>query len=108
MPHPRWIVVAMPNISFVRCAVPPNQTYSNFHPLSADEFHASHSVLLHLYELGKFLRQVGAESAGGGFTERMTCTTCKEQGRLAAMLSPVAPDSDERIDEALGSLNNKG
>jgi hypothetical protein len=46
-------------------------TYSNFHALAANKFHASHNVLLHLHELGELLCKIWAELAGGLFAEGM-------------------------------------
>jgi hypothetical protein len=47
-------------------------TYSNFHALTADKFHASHNVLLHLHKLGKLLCEIRTELAGSLTTESMT------------------------------------
>lgn len=65
-------------------------TYGNFHPLSADEFHTTHGVLLHLHQLGKLLGQVWAEGAGRGLAERMACTTSKTEKMLAPLSFLVA------------------
>lgn len=46
--------------SILRCS-----TYSNIHALLSDGLQASHHVLLHLDQLGKFLGQVGAKSTTG-------------------------------------------
>ena len=46
-------------------------TYSDFHPLTADELHAAHNVLLHLDKLGELLCQVGPEGAGSSLAESM-------------------------------------
>jgi len=39
-------------------------TYSNLHTLATDKLHGAHDVLLHLYELGELLCEIGAEGAG--------------------------------------------
>lgn len=57
--------------------------YSNFHTLSADDFHAAHDVLLHFYKRAELFGQLWAKGASGGFTERMTCTTSKMERMLA-------------------------
>lgn len=40
------------------------EAYSNLHALTANELHGTHDVLLHLHELGKLLRKIGAEGTG--------------------------------------------
>ncbi len=47
------------------------QTHSNLHALPSHELHTTHNVLLHLYELGELLCEIGAELTGGLATERM-------------------------------------
>ena len=49
------------------------EAYSNFHALTANQFHAAHDVLLHLDELGELLCEIWAEGAGGSLAESMTC-----------------------------------
>jgi hypothetical protein len=49
------------------------EAYSNFHTLTANEFHAAHDVLLHLHELGELLCKIWAEGAGSSLAESMTC-----------------------------------
>lgn len=46
-------------------------TYSDFHALPGDEFHAAHGVLFHLDELRQLLGEIGSEGTGGVLAESM-------------------------------------
>lgn len=48
-------------------------TYSDFHALARDKLHTAHNVLLHLDKLRQLAGEIGAEGAGGVFTEGMAC-----------------------------------
>lgn len=52
-----------------------DSTYGSFHPLSCNQLHTAHDVLLHLDQLREFPGQVGTESPGGVLTEGMACST---------------------------------
>ena len=45
--------------------------YSNFHTFPANEFHAAHDVLLHLDQLRKLLRKLGAKGTRRLVAERV-------------------------------------
>ena len=47
-------------------------TYSDFHSLTSNEFHAAHDVLLHLDQLRQLLRQIWPEGSGSLSSENMT------------------------------------
>lgn len=49
-----------------------DKTYSNFHALASNKFHAAHDILLHLYELRKLLCEVWTKLACGISTESMS------------------------------------
>jgi hypothetical protein len=55
-----------------------SQAYGNFHAFTGHQLHAAHHVLLHLYQLGQFLCEIGAESTcrlvtKGMAYEEVTC-----------------------------------
>lgn len=52
-----------------------NSTYGSLHPLSCDQLHTAHDVLLHLDQLRELPGQVGTESTGGVLTEGMACSS---------------------------------
>jgi hypothetical protein len=60
-------------LSAERSYFAPNlETYSDFHALTTNKFHAAHNVLFHLHELGELLCEIWAELACGLATESMT------------------------------------
>jgi hypothetical protein len=48
-------------------------TYSSFHTLSSDHFHATHDVLLHLNELRQLPSEIRSKGTGGILAEGMAC-----------------------------------